>query len=88
MICGQKRPPRYSATEWVTESMYRLRDKHTKGHVDWRKYLPMLLLKLNSTVHTGTRELISRAEIGSSPHHLTSRAELPSEVTSSANYLS
>ena len=25
MICNQKRPPRCSATEWVTESMYRLR---------------------------------------------------------------
>ena len=31
-----------------------LLDRHTRGHVDWHKYLPMLQLKLNTTVHTGT----------------------------------
>ena len=42
------------AAESSVKRIKLLLDKHTKGHVDWHKYLPMLQLKLNATVHTGT----------------------------------
>ena len=42
------------AAESSVKRITLLPDKHTKSHVHWHKYLPMLQLKLNTTVHTGT----------------------------------